>query len=558
MSRRFDLNARNDNGLGTFNKHNNKTAAQNQENDAEKKDEANSQDDNKASETEEKDSSITPKVKTPLKVDKLKDVKIKIPIVLKVQLILIASAALFFIFLIFFITLLFGGDTGMIGSGIGGLATGGYYKVNCQEMTVTDGDGNIIGTYDNTDYVAGVVAAEVGGFNNLEVYKAFAVGARTYGETHSGSNCTIAGNATRQAFRDITNETADYAKLIYQAVEETEGIVMLKNGSISGESEYDAFCYIEKNNTYYTLSQKNQKISTDWVESHISNFGYKNCPCELKDESMTECWSDKHTWTDGGHGRGMSQYGALYLATEEDYTYAQILNFYYDDIALSTNSFASSIAGLEIKDTTSAQVLHTNLSAYLSEHGASIDDLNNFISTSVNENGYGTRAGAVTAAVSLINYLYDNGKVRIPYYWGGDYQHNGVMPSFGEETHCSISPGGDSYCYTGLDCSGFVSWAIKNGGYSISRHTTAGFHNDYSGDSCNITSSSCTGQPGDLINSNGCHVQMIVSVDEDKGIYYVAESTGSHGVIMRAWNMHAGNCGSKETRILHMNSLYGD
>ena len=148
--------------------------------------------------------------------------------------------------------------------------------------------------------------------------------------------------------------------------------------------------------------------------------------------------------------------------------------------------------------------------------------------------------------------------MRIPYYWGGDYGRYGANPSFGEKTDVSISKNGTPYYYTGLDCSGFVSWAIKNGGYNFSRHTTMSFHSDFSEDSCNIDSQSCIGQPGDLINSNGCHVQMIVSVDENSGRYYVAESTGTYGIIMRPWNMHAGNCNGQETRIIHMDSFYNN
>ena len=231
-----------------------------------------------------------------------------------------------------------------------------------------------------------------------------------------------------------------------------------------------------------------------------------------------------------------------------------------DEVTISSgNGFSlTEIPGLEIKNTTNSSNLHEKLTTYLPANGSSINELNTFIKNNVKENGAGTREGVVTAAVSLINYLYDGFGVSLPYYWGGQYQYVGVNPSFGGITSPSTTPGGYVYNYSGFDCSGFASWAIKNGGYNFARHTTSKFHAAFAGNSCNIADSNCIGQPGDLINSESCHVQMIVSVDEESGKYYVAESTGSYGLIMRPWNMHTSNCGNKETRILHMDSFYNN
>ena len=432
-------------------------------------------------------------------------------------------------------------------------ATGTNYYLRCSEVNVitTDSGGNSTSkTYPLEEYVAGVVAGEVGGFNNLEVYKAFAIAARTYFASVE-NNCTIVSGESAQVFR----ETSD--KLIIQAAEETKGQVILKDNNLL-MTEYDAFCFIEKTNEYYTLSQVNQKIPTSWVDSHVGSYGYKNCPCEKPDPSMTNCFNSEGRYLDGGHGRGMSQYGALYLATEENLTHEQILAYYYgSDIVISTGAI-STIAGLEIKNTTRSTVLNVSLDEYLKSKGSSAAVAEQSIHDTVLNYGVGTRAGVVTAAVSLVNYLYDNYNVRIPYYWGGQYQYVGINHNFGAATSTSITPGGSHYSNQGLDCSGFVSWAIRNGGYKLSRQTTAGFHRLFSGDSCIINNSSCVGQPGDLINSASCHVQMIVSVDEAHNSYYVAESTGSYGVIMRQVPMHQSNCRSAETRLLHMDNFYNN
>lgn len=422
-------------------------------------------------------------------------------------------------------------------------AEGSYYDIRCEDVTVIMTDKSngykVTGTktYSLDDYIAGVVAAEVGGFNNLEVYKTIAVAARTYLLNNDDGECTIESSDRKQVFRDITSQKNS---LIYKAVRETEGQVIL-NGNGLAYVEYDAFCSIAVDKDYYTIKQQNQKIPRSWVDRQsgiISEWKQGTCA--------------------GNHGRGISQYGAYYLASQEDYQYDDIISYYLgednENIAISGGGIES-IGGLLIKDTSDSDELSESLTTVLSHNGSSIGAINSHIRNSVKENGAGTREGVVTAAVSLINYL-DNIGYHIPYYWGGVYQQIGVNPNFGSRTVTSTSRYGNSYNYVGFDCSGFVSWAIKNGGYNFGRHTTSSFDSSFSSDSCNITSSSCIGEPGDLINSASCHVQLIVAVDDDNGVYYVAESAGDVGVVIRKQNMHSSNCGTATTKILHMDNYY--
>lgn len=466
---------------------------------------------------------------------------LKNPITRKIILVLflISIVLLFIIYIIMVLSL----DTDSYDNAH--MAIQGYYNSQCQEVTVifTNKSNNYevtgTGTYELEDYVAGVVAGEVGFLGSIEVDKAFAIAARTYLLTHE-NNCTIESSDRKQVFRELTTSPTDL--LANQAAQETAGQVLLSNNELYSVG-YDAFCSIDVDDNYYTIKQANQKIPRNWVDSQ---------------RGIAESW--KQGTCAGNHGRGLSQWGSFYLAKEQNYTYDQILDYYLKDydVSISSGGFVSSITGLEIKNTTNASELNENLGMFLSKKGTSINDLNSFIKNNVKEAGSGSRAGVVTAAVSLINYLYDGGKVRIPYYWGGNYQTIGVNPDFGSKTSPSISRGGTAFYYSGFDCSGFASWAIRNGGYNFKRHTTNGFHNEFSSDSCDINNKSCIGQPGDLINSNGCHVQMIVSVDENSGKYFVAESTGDYGLIMREWNMHSGNCGTAETRIIHMDSFYNN
>lgn len=459
-----------------------------------------------------------------------------------VKIFLISSAIILLIisFLLAILVTIFGGG------GHRGVAMGSYYSMRCPEVTVifTDKKNGYeetgVNTYPLEEYVAGVVAGEVAFLGSLELDKAFAIAARSYLLTHD-DDCTIESSDRKQVFRELTDSSTD--RLAIQAASETAGQVLLSNNQLVS-SQYDAFACIAKDNNYYTISQANQKIPIEWVDARISKPSWLICNGR---ENLQQ-----------HHGNGMSQYGGLYLATEKGYTYDEILEFYLGDrdITISRGGFLTSIAGLEVKDTTNSEIIDDSLQNYLLDKGSSVEEMNEFIYESVSEAGKGTREGVVTAAVSIINYLYDNFNVRLPYYWGGNYQQYGVNMNFGGSAKTSCS---STTCYSryGFDCSGFVSWAIKNGGYKIDRLTTVGFHNQFSNNSCNVKSESCIGQPGDLINTSGVHVQMIVAVDQESGQYMIAESTGgNYGLIMRKQGIHESYF--DDTRILFMDEFYNN
>lgn len=450
-------------------------------------------------------------------------------------MIIVLPIVLFCLFIVFFIAAIIGGNENS------DIAMNGYYAMRCPEVTVTfvdkDYEPTEVKTYPFEEYIAGVVGGEVGHFNSPEVYKAFAISARTYFFS-AENNCSIESSDRYQVCKEENITDA-----IRTAVEETKGKVLLREKDIF-QTEYDAFACIDKDDDYYTIAQQNQKLPITWINSRIN--------VNLKPE-----WFICDGTLREHHGRGMSQYGSLYLAEEKGYTYDEILAFYYGDDVTISSGYLTSIAGLEVKNTTSSSVIDDTLGELLNENGASIEDMNGFIKESVESVGKGTRAGVVAAAVSQINYLYDNFGKRLPYYWGGAYTGYGVYKELGGATTPIISKYGTCYTKKGFDCSGFVSWAIKNGGYKFGRYSTVDFHNVFSGDSCDITDQNCIGQPGDLINSRDCHVQMIVAVDEASGKYMIVESTGSMGVVMREWNMHSIHYGYK-TRILHMDSFYNN
>lgn len=170
------------------------------------------------------------------------------------------------------------------------------------------------------------------------------------------------------------------------------------------------------------------------------------------------------------------------------------------------------------------EILHQPLDEFLSSKGTSLEAFNNLIASNVEENGYGTRAGVVTAAVTLIAELGNNYNVKVPYFWGGGH---GIMATGAEgnwgSSQCHTYANGQSYNYCGLDCSGFVTWAIYNGGFNITPLVTGRFGFLPGAERVSLTNSAVL-QPGDLLESSG-HVILIVGVDENN--YICAEAAGN-------------------------------
>ena len=177
--------------------------------------------------------------------------------------------------------------------------------------------------------------------------------------------------------------------------------------------------------------------------------------------------------------------------------------------------------------------------------------LDEILKNKINNVGYKTRAGVVEAARFLtldfpyrINYFYENGRQTTNNVDGeGRYYHEGLYLSsskFKEITGKSKGPviwGCSLYSRpdkrkspNGLDCSGFVSWALLNGGFDV-KDVGAGWSDrldltDYGTvkriDSSLIQSNRI--KVGDLLHSNrlGGHIGIIVG-DDNKN-YYIAQA----------------------------------
>lgn len=201
----------------------------------------------------------------------------------------------------------------------------------------------------------------------------------------------------------------------------------------------------------------------------------------------------------------------------------------------------------------------------------SLDDANmidEILFDRINDAGYGTRAGVIAAARFLtlefnyrVHYFYENGRLNnyAPYHHvdgEGRYYHRGLYlneSKFKDIEASLVGPaiwGCDLKNFTdwgpyvsgrnypnGLDCSGFVSWALLNGGFDVGDIGAGANAEHYDLDDLStkvyITEelmNSGRVKVGDLIGNNG-HMAILAGWDDNN--YYIAESLNTTaGVVM--------------------------
>jgi len=186
-----------------------------------------------------------------------------------------------------------------------------------------------------------------------------------------------------------------------------------------------------------------------------------------------------------------------------------------------------------------------------SENESDLLDL--ILKSKINNVGYKTRAAAVEAARFLtldfpyrINYFYENGRQTTNKVDGeGRYYHEGLYlnsKKFSSLTGSTTTNnknvwGCSIYSYpakrnidNGLDCSGFVSWALLNAGFDV-KDVGAGWSDkldltDY-GEVKKLSKELALSNEirvGDLLHSEaaGGHIGIIVGIDKNN--YYVAQA----------------------------------
>lgn len=371
----------------------------------------------------------------------------------------------------------------------------------CNSITI-EGQGSM----DIDEYVAGVVNGEIGGMvdTSFETYKAGAVAARSYvlanASKDSSGNCVVSNGENFQVYKSNPDEN------MKKAATDTSGQVMVLDSKVYS-TQYDAFCWDKKDSSDYYICQghgDNLKIPSSWVDSKVAKT-YLAAP---------------HT---SSHGNGMSQYGAWYLATEKNYDYKSILDYFYGDegATLATANGVTSNCSSTLTSLSNYNLGHQGLNILNRTLTSSeIANLNSFINNEVDKAGYGTGDGVAAAGQSLVYGLEQMG-YYLGYCWGGDRSSVGVGSQWGASSS-SCDSDKNTHPYYGMDCSGFVSWAIRNGcSNDFSSATT--YDMDY-GPHIDVTKA----KPGDLMLNLTSHVRLVVKNNGD-GTVITAESGGSAG-----------------------------
>lgn len=226
--------------------------------------------------------------------------------------------------------------------------------------------------------------------------------------------------------------------------------------------------------------------------------------------------------------------------------------------------------------------------AYTEEEAILLDQI---LASRIAEAGYGTRAGVVAAARFLtlefpykISYFYENGRVHESganyvdgegrYYKLGLYlsesKYGNLLASIAgpamwgcKLTNYEDAPEWGFIRYAkvpnGLDCSGFVSWVLLNGGFDVGdigagesayphQLTDTGKYTPLT----NHLIQSGQIRVGDLLNFSG-HIAVIIGIDADH--YYVAESLNTYkGVVMKKYNKNTVN--RLFTHVVLMDAYY--
>ena len=213
--------------------------------------------------------------------------------------------------------------------------------------------------------------------------------------------------------------------------------------------------------------------------------------------------------------------------------------FGLDNPSNSSGSTSSIDYGDYILSSDGHTILHQQLSSFLQSQGTSLEEFNSLIASNVEDAGYRTRAGVVSAAVTLIAELGNKYSVKIPYFWSGGHASvsTGADGNWGNGS-CRASANGVFYNYCGLDCSGFVTWALNNGGFTTSPLAAGSFQNLPGAERVALTDSAVL-QPGDLLESSG-HVVLVVGVEGSQ--YVCAEASGNMtGVLFTRRNFNIAN-----------------
>lgn len=413
---------------------------------------------------------------------------------------------------------------------------------SCSHVTIRNGGS--LEVHELEEYVAGVTAGENGGAGP-EALKMQAILARSFAVKNC--NRTIINSQKDQVYKTPTEATIEAANA-------TAGLVLTYNGDILSEISFASYPKANYRGGFpgyeaqgYICSGVNCSTNSDgrqWCTTTL----YKQPNMESYELIMPDTsssgglWNGAHLTNQSGHCYGVSQVATRYFESERGFTYDQMIQeFFSPGVEIMSIYGGFGNYNGQIASTDGTVYLPYELDRFLSERGTSVQAFNDSIRNSVLQAGPGTRAGVVAAANSLISGLAQYG-YKLPYISStggsgsasGKYSGYGVLPDWGKNGAWWSGYYGRTYRHTGLDCSGFVTWAIHNGGFiSLSGHNSGSLHYD----GTPHTYGSIIGQPGDLLWHDG-HIGLILGVGDD-GKYIVGEEAGDpNGLVVTYYNVY--------------------
>lgn len=402
-----------------------------------------------------------------------------------------------------------------------GVTSSGSVKLEGLQVELINCDGTasdytVLETVDFEKYVLGVALAEAGPDAPYEALKSQIIAARSFSLTRNSAmcpgnpdNCFYGYNSTTGKIRLRACEADqvywDYEKDIYR---QDRGNISLYSPEINSGTLWKGALSEERKATLLTVAEdvkgkvlvdsNNEVYYTNYVASITNRFISLANEGKNYEQILAEVYNDSNGFSSGT----CSSYG----------------NIDYGDYVLSSDGH---------------EILHQPLDSFLANKGTSKDEFAALIARNVDKAGYGTRAGVVAAAVTLIAELGNNYGVKIPYYWGGGHYDgvvDGVLGYWGS-TQCHTYANGQHYNYCGFDCSGFVPWAIKNGGFNIGGMLAGDFQGLSGAKKVSLSSNKAVLEPGDLLESDA-HIVLVIGIDETSGQYICAEASGNaYGVL---------------------------
>lgn len=195
----------------------------------------------------------------------------------------------------------------------------------CDKVKVVNEDGTYNGTYNLEDYVSGVVSGETHILDDETTFMAISVAIRTY-TLYVTNNCK--NSIVNSEAAQVMSNPKNVSKKIKKAVSKTKGQVLTYNNKLI-KSEYDSF-YL--GNGFY--------CDYKYCYSNYIKIGdNKNKIHKIK---VPSSWKNDLA---GGHGKGLSQYGAKYLS-KEGYNYVDILKYFYADGVKISTTIKPNVSGL--------------------------------------------------------------------------------------------------------------------------------------------------------------------------------------------------------------------